>query len=495
MLRRAAVALGLVAATAAGLALRPARAATPAALKRNIVFILTDDLSWDLLRFMPHVAALQRRGMTFDRYFVSNSLCCPSRATILTGDFPHDTKVLSNTPPLGGYARFRERRLARRTFAVALQRQGYATSLLGKYLNGYGDAFMSGVTAPVPLGWSDWHVANRTGYREFGSELNDNGRFTTYEGYGVDVLADHATEFIRHRTRPFMLEVSTFAPHAPYTPAARNADDFPGLTQPRDPSFDAANLDPPAWLGDRAPLGAERIAAMDADFRRRAQAVEAVDALLARVEKEVPKNTYIVFSSDNGYHMGQHRLAPGKMTAFDTDIRVPLIVAGPGVPRGRIVRQVAQNTDLAPTFVELAGGTPDPAIDGRSLVPLLRAGPPPPWPTLALVEHRGPRLGIGDPDLQSDLPTAYSALRISSPRTEAVYVEYVDGEREYYDIASDPFELRNIAHRLAPARLVKLHTLLAGLTNCHDVITCWQAGRAEPAPAAQPLPPPPVAAR
>ncbi len=494
-MKRATLAIGLLAAMVAAFALRPAHAAAPAATKPNIVFILTDDLSWDLVRFMPHVAALQRRGVTFDHYFVSNSLCCPSRATILTGDFPHDTRVLSNTAPLGGYAKFRARRLAQRTFAVALQRQGYATSLLGKYLNGYGDAFMSGVTAPIPPGWSDWHVSNRSGYREFGSELNDNGRFTTYGGYGVDVLADHATEFIKHSPRPFMLEVSTFAPHAPYTPAPRNADDFPGLTQPRDPSFDAPNVDPPVWLGDRAPLGAERIAAMDEDFRRRAQAVEAVDALLARVEKEVPKNTYIVFSSDNGYHMGQHRLAPGKMTAFDTDIRVPLIVAGPGVPRGRIVRQVAQNTDLAPTFVELGGGTPDPAIDGHSLVPLLRAGPSPPWPTLALVEHRGPRLGIGDPDLQSDLPTAYAALRISSPRTEAVYVEYADGEREYYDIARDPSELRNIASRLAPARLAELHARLAGLQNCHDAITCWRAGRAEQARGAQPLPPPRAAAR
>src|ERR1044072_5184359 len=143
------VAIVLVAAAAVALALRPAHAAAPVATNANIGLIL------------PHIVDLQRRGTTFDRYFVSNSLCCPSRATIFTGDFPHDTKVLSNTAPLGGYARFRERRLARRTFAVALQRQGYMTSLLGKYLNGYGDAFMSGLTAPVPPGWSDWHVANR----------------------------------------------------------------------------------------------------------------------------------------------------------------------------------------------------------------------------------------------------------------------------------------------------------------------------------------------
>jgi len=447
----------------------------PAPAKPNIVFILTDDLSWDLVnpRFTPHIAALQRRGVTFDRFFVSNSLCCPSRATILTGDFPHDTKVLSNTAPLGGYARFRERRLAQRTFAVALERQGYATSLLGKYLNGYGDAFMSGLTAPVPPGWSDWHVANRTGYREFGTELNDNGHFTTYEGYGVDVLAEHATAFIKQSRSPFAIEIATFAPHAPYTPAPRNAGDFPGLTQPRDPSFDAQNEDPPSWLGERAPLGEQRIAAMDEDFRKRAQAVEAVDALLARVEQEVPKNTYIVFSSDNGYHMGQHRLSAGKMTAFDTDIRVPLIVAGPGVPQGRTVHQIAQTTDLAPTFVELGGGIPDPKVDGHSLVPLLHGAIPKAWPTAALVEHRGPKLGVGDPDIQSDHPTAYAALRMTNP--DAVYVEYADGELEYYDIARDPFELHNIAHRLPLARLNQLHERLSRLRNCHDSASCWSA--------------------
>jgi N-acetylglucosamine-6-sulfatase len=123
--------------------------------------------------------------------------------------------------------------------------------------------------------------------------------------------------------------------------------------------------------------------------------------------------------------------------------------------------------------VELAGGMPDPSIDGHSLVPLLRAAPPPPWRTLALVEHRGPRLGVGDPDLQSDVPTAYTALRMSNP--DAVYVEYTDGEREYYDIARDPFERRNIASRLSAARLALLHERLARLRTCHDAVACWNA--------------------
>src|SRR3954468_23544270 len=281
--------------------------------KPNVVFILTDDLSWDLVnpRFTPHIVALERRGETFDHYFVADSLCCPSRATIFTGEYPHDTGVLANVGRFGGYARFQERRLDQRTFAVALQRRGYATSMLGKYLNGYGGPGMAKEASAVPPGWSDWHVSNRSGYRAFGYLLDDNGRTDRYAGlaggctaggpladiaaarrpaddYGVDRLGRDATAFIAHtRDRPFAVEVATFAPHRPYTPSPLNACDFPGLTAPRDPSFDAPNADPPAWLAGRAPLNGQRIGMVNTGFRRRAQSMEAVDALVARVEAQL----------------------------------------------------------------------------------------------------------------------------------------------------------------------------------------------------------------
>ena len=358
----------------------------------NIVFILADDLSWNLVnrRFMPHVAALERRGETFDHYFVADSLCCPSRATIFTGDYPHDTHVLANLGRLGGYGQFQRQGLGQRTFAVALQRRGYATSLLGKYLNGYGDPAMRAGVSEVAPGWSDWHVSNESGYREFDYLLDDNGRPDRYgpptgscvaggpeadiaaagnrsDEYGVDVLGRDATRFIRQSAHgPFALEVATFAPHRPYTPSPRNACDFPRLKAPAQPGVRRAQpACPRRGSAERPPLSRGRVALIDQSFRRRAQSVESVDALVARVESElkaehVLKDTYIVFSSDNGYHMGEHRLLPGKRTAFDSDIRVPLIVAGPGVPRGRTMHQVVQNTDLAPTFVQLGGGTPDP---------------------------------------------------------------------------------------------------------------------------------------
>ncbi len=285
------------------------------------------------------------------------------------------------------------------------------------------------------------------------------------------------------------MEVATFAPHAPYTPAPRNANDFPGLTEPRDPSFNTNNVNPPAWLGTRKPLGTKEIAAIDKAFRMRAQAVESVDALIGRVEDTLAQrgladNTYIVFSSDNGYHMGQHRLRPGKQTAFDTDIRVPLIIAGPGVPAGKTLTQIVQNIDLYPTFVQLAGGTPR-TVDGRSLVPLLHGSSSGTWRSVALIEHHGPTTNASDPDFENGKlggdPTSYEAIRLGNARVagqtvaDAVYVEYVNGEREYYDITHDPFERINIYPSLTAARRSALHAIVLSLEKCHGTAACWAA--------------------
>ena len=487
-----------------------ASAAKRTAAKPNIVFILADDLSCDLVnrRFAPHIVGLQKRGVTFSRYFVSDSLCCPSRSTIFTGLFPHDTHVLTNLGPTGGFQKFQAERLDRRTWAVALRRRGYRASMLGKYLNGYGNPTMTAAAAPIPPGWTDWNVSNNSGYAEFNYLLNDNGAVHFYGGptgacgttgtpdnYGVDVLNADARAFVeRMKRKPFVVEVATFAPHSPYTPAERNACDFAGLTAPRDPSFDAPNINPPAWLAAHKPLGAGQIARIDASFRRRAQSVEAIDKLVADVEAKLAadhltRNTYIVFSSDNGYHLGQHMLSRGKQTAFDTDIRVPLIVAGPGVPKGRTITQVTQNVDLYPTFVQLAGGKPRPSVEGHSLLPLLHPGRTRPrWRTLALVEHRG-LTAANDPDFEDGRrggnPTTYEAIRIAARHlpgfkrpVNAVYVEYKDAahELEYYDINRDPFERDNVANRLKPGQRAVLHRLLVRLEHCHGARSCWKAG-------------------
>jgi N-acetylglucosamine-6-sulfatase len=479
-----------LAATVGGVALAmgatsTTRAARPS--RPNIVFVLTDDLSMNLLQFMPRVQAIQRRGLTFQDYFVSDSLCCPSRSSIFTGNFPHDTQVFGNQGRRGGYHVFYGRGEELRTFATALQDAGYRTALMGKYLNGYLDGPEAPVGLPptyVPPGWSEWDVGGQAAYPEFDYALNENGQLFSYghqpEDYLTDVLARKGVEFIDSSAaahRPFFLELATYAPHSPYAPAPGDADDFPGLTAPRPPSFDRIPAHAALWLQAHRRLTATQREEIDQAFRRRAQAVQAVDRMLGAIEQALAEhglagNTYLVFSSDNGLHTGEYRLMPGKMTAFDTDIRVPLVVVGPGVPAGITNDTMVENIDLAKTFAGIGGTTL--RGDGHSLLPLLRGDQQADWRNAILVEHHGPDLAGVDPDFQQPVsgnPRTYEAMRTH----RYMYVEYDDGERELYDLRTDPFELSNLAGRLTIQQLALLHDELLAIENCHDGPSCWNA--------------------
>jgi N-acetylglucosamine-6-sulfatase len=455
----------------------------------NIVFVLTDDLAWNLVRYMPHVLAAERRGETFTNYFVTDSLCCPSRASIFTGSLPHNTRILSNGPRGGGFAVFHERGEERHTFAAALQGSGYTTALMGKYLNGYRPGAAEGGQSPsVPPGWSEWDVVG-DGYPEYGYKMNSDGQVSAYgyepQDYLTNVLAGKGLGFIESaaaRREPFLLEIATFAPHSPFTPAPHDEQDFPGLAAPRTPAFDAANISAGEWLQRPLPLDAEQLETINSDFRERAQAVQAVDRMIGQIEAElertgVANSTYFVFSSDNGLHMGEHRLMPGKLTAFDTDIKVPLIVTGPGVPAGRVVTRMTENIDLCPTFEQLGGARAQPNVDGHSLVGLLHGRRVPNWRREILVEHHRNRPQVGNPDLpQADTgdPPSYEAIRMA----DSLYVEYADGEREYFDLRRDPFELRNLASDLSPRHARALHHALLRNEACHGARSCWRAQHA-----------------
>ncbi len=476
-----------------------AQRAAPRALaghRPNIVFVLTDDLSMNLLRYMPRVQAMERDGLTLRDYFVSDSLCCPSRSSIFTGDLPHDTHVFSNFGPDGGFNAFHTRGEERHTFAVALRQAGYATAMMGKYLNGYlsvpgsvGDGAPAVVSPTyVPPGWSEWDVAG-FGYPEFNYTLNENG---TLHGYGnqpsdylTDVIAGKGVDFIDRSARagrPFFLELATFAPHAPYTPAPRDAAAFPGLAAPRPPSFDVLPAHAPRWLAIHHPLSAAQIGQIDSAFGQRVRAVQAVDRLIGRVEQalaadHVAANTYVVFSSDNGLHTGEYRLMPGKMTAFDTDIHVPLVVVGPDVAAGTTSTAMAENIDLAKTFSAI-GGTSLPG-DGRSLLPLIGGSRPADWRNAILVEHHGPDRSGSDPDYQQPAagdPRSYEAMRTH----RYLYVEYNSGEREFYDLRVDPFELNNLAGTLTAQERVVLHNALHAMEACHGGPACWSAMHVAP---------------
>ena len=442
----------------------------------NIVFVLTDDLSMNLISRMPHVLALQKSGTTLSNYYVVDSLCCPSRSAIFTGEYPHDDGVFTNSGSDGGYSAYNSNGDQSKTFALALQKRGYTTGFMGKYLNGYQP------TDPKPPGWNEWDVAGN-GYPEFDYDLNEDGKVQHYgkdpQDYLVDVLSQKAGTFIDSTAKahtPFMLEVATFAPHAPYTPAPRYAKAASTLTYPKTAAYDTLPTNPPSWLAGRAALTAKQQRRITTAYRKRVEADLAVDDLIGNVEKHLQaagltNDTDIVFSSDNGYHMGEYRLLPGKQTAYDTDIHVPLIASGPGIAVGHTSTQLASNIDIAPTFETLAGAAIGSTVDGVSLTPLLAGKTPSSWQQAVLVEHHGPDDVPGDPDRQNAKhadPPSYEAVRTA----DGLYVRYVNGQTEYYDTARDPLELHNLGGAAAPPEMPKA---LVAMENCHTAATCQAA--------------------
>ena len=466
-------------------------AVAPPAGKPNILFFLTDDLSWNLVSHMPNVLAMQKKGMTFSHYFVTESLCCPSRSSIFTGKYPHDTGVLANSGDQGGYAAFEDGGNQNATFATALAAQGYHAKMMGKYLNGYQPQ-----TNEKDPGWTDWAVAG-DGYPEYNYYLNDNGT-PTYHGdagtdYLTDVLHGMASDYAVAANSPFVLEVASFAPHAPYTPASQDLGTYDAGV-PAGPSINVPNTNPPGWLAVHQPIGPKQLVTLSDSFNLRVEAVQAVDRMIGDLMAKLAatgqdKNTYVIFSSDNGYHMGEHMLLAGKQTAFDHDINVPLIVVGPGVPAGAVDNHLVENIDLCPTFAELGGAPALPTADGHSLVDLIHGNAVADWRNVVLVEHKGGTMDPADPDNEGNLdggpgsgpdPTSYEAIRMvgaasDGGQTESVFVSYVDGETEYYDIDNDPYEMTNTVQTLSSATVTKLQSTVSAVKACKGTATCWTA--------------------
>jgi N-acetylglucosamine-6-sulfatase len=470
----------------------------------NMIFILTDDLDTASIPFMPKLKALLAdQGATFSNYFVSISLCAPSRASTLRGQYGHNTHIISNDPPKGGYEQFHRLGEEQSTIAVWLQQAGYRTMLAGKYLNHYPDPRH---TRYVPPGWNEWYVKvhGRVDH-EFDYTLNENGKPVEYgdrpKDYGTDVYVRKTVDFIRRSIRdgrPFFVYLSTHAPHAPATPAPRHAQLFLDRKAPRTPNFNEADVsDKPAYIHHRPPLTRSQINYIDEHNRFRLQSLQAVDDGIEAIVNTLKATnqldkTYIFFTSDNGFHMGNHRMITGKNVPYNEDLRVPLIVRGPGVPAGITRDQLAGNVDLAPTWAELGGAKAAEFVDGRSLVPLLGDAPPTldHWRRVFLIEyginpaiHLIPSTSSPSPHTDSDespdqddlltnfLPflqrshlgvPPFFGIRLPAQS----YVEYADGEKELYDLKADPYQLRNLAGQAAPGLSASYAEQLNALKTC-----------------------------
>ncbi len=450
--------------------------------KPNIVFILTDDMRADDVQYMPKLKALiTDQGTNFSNYFVTDSLCCPSRSSIQRGEYVHNHGVLGNSAPTGGWEKFYSLGNQNSTIATWLQSDGYRTALMGKYLNGYPNGVAD---TYVPPGWNEWDSPSKGGYGEFDYTLNENGTSKQYghdpQDYLVDVMSNKAVSFIDQSVQarqPFFMYLATYAPHQPATPAPRYANLFPGIKAPRPPDFNQADVSTkPAYIQSLPLLTDKQIQEIDNLYRLRLQSLQAVDDMIANVVDKLKAtgqldNTYIVFTSDNGFHLGNKRMQTGKQTAYDTDIKVPLIVRGPGVPAGRTLDLLTMEVDLAPTFAQLAGAQAPSFVDGHSLVPLLGINPPSAssWRTAALIEHY---YGSDEPFQSSFEMTQQKGGKAAIPTYQAIrtqyytYVEYVTGEKELYDIRTDPYQMTNIYSKADPALIKQLASTLDSLRKC-----------------------------
>jgi arylsulfatase A-like enzyme len=432
----------------------------------NVLVLMTDDQTVESMRVMTNVnTLLAARGTTFTNNFASFPLCCPSRATFITGQYGHNHTIMGNAAPTGGYDKLAPTHA--NTLPAWLRQAGYQTVHIGKYLNGYGRARPT----EVPAGWAEWYGStDPSTYRFYNYTLNENGRLVTYgsdpASYQADVYSRKAVDAVRRLApapAPLFLSVAFLAPHsggpresddprnlATPAPAPRHRNRFAAEPFPQSAAFNEADVsDKPLGIRNRPLLNAQAIADITENYRQRLESLLAVDEAVAAIvaalrETGELEQTLIVFTADNGFFHGEHRVASGKVLLYEPSIRVPLIMRGPGVPRARHVVELVANIDLAPTIVAATGASPLRVMDGRSLLPLAqdagrRTG-------RDILIERGP----GGNNQQ-----IFTALRT----TRYLYAEYSNGDRELYDLLRDPHQLTSL--HADPAHQT-LRTALAG---------------------------------
>jgi arylsulfatase A-like enzyme len=441
----------------------------------NIVVLETDDQTLAEMEVLPNVRRLiGDEGVTFDTNFDSFSLCCPSRASFLTGQYSHNNGVRGNTLPHGGF----EKLDGTNTLAVWLQQSGYYTAHLGKYLNGYGRRN----PLEIPPGWSEWHGSvDPSTYRYYNYTLNENGVLTTYcavpepSCYQTDVYRDKADEIIRRRAPegPFFLWVAFLADHsggprepgdpaqlATPVPAPRYKGRLAGTPLPRPPSYNEADVsDKPAGIRRRPLINVRVEAAIQENWQQRRETLLAVDDAVASIVDTLRQtgeldNTLVIFTSDNGFFHGEHRIRSGKVLLYEESIHLPLLMRWTGnksLPRGVHRTQLAMNVDDAETILDAAGDTARPGRieDGVSLLRFWRDG----------------GLELGRDLLIDNTPGAghFDAIRSRN----FMYAEHQNGDRELYDLQKDPYELQS--QHANPAYDPMKNALAARL---HNLVTC-----------------------
>jgi arylsulfatase A-like enzyme len=482
-------AVALLALGAGVLAASDARGATTGA--KNVVFILTDDMTASELAGMPNVQSLiGAQGTTFNQAYASFPLCCPSRATMLSGEYMHNHGVRGNFPPNGSWFKFRSHES--NDLPVWLHDDGYYNVHIGKYMNGY--SVVDG-TLPVPQGWNEWYGKLSEDALYFDYNLIEKTSFTgtpriTFYGdqptdYQTDVFGHRAVDFVKDSAishEPFWLNLWFNSPHGPFDPAPRDLFRLAGSPLPPLPAFNEKDIrDKPKWLRRqvRRQLQKRRINVIDDERRRQQEQLISVDQSVGELiqaleSKGILDDTYVIFASDNGFFRGEHRIASGKYLPYDPAARVPLLIRGPGIPKGGVSNELVWNGDIAQTIDQIASGSENSSVDGRSLLPyaenpalrstrpVLLEGDTGPGGTGAESAHSSAamaraarvhvagRRGVKNLDQEpnaiksagnTDKAPAYRSIR--TDRYE--YTVYANGQTELYDMRRDPAQLRSLA--------------------------------------------------
>ncbi len=474
-------ALTMTALASTAMALAPQRGEAQES-KPNIVIVLLDDLDdrispkWDALALTKQ--KIKDQGLTFENAFASLPICCPSRAGILTGKNSHNTGVFNNAEPHGGWQNFITEgnvpggNNEEHSVPVWLDGAGYTTGYFGKYLNG-----IENEPAHVPPGWDTWVAPvdiERNYYGGYNYTLNEGGRLVDYgeepSDYITDVLKRKAVNFLRlHKMEeansPFLLWVSPTAPHQAIDAAPRHQPHpWQNAPVPKNPNYkETFFTDKPDWLRNSVVARRSEIdSEVDLDYQRRMGSLLAVDEMVNAIVRELETqhslhNTYIIFASDNGYQLGALNLS-GKGYPYEESSEVPLVISGPGVPRGATEYRQALLLDLAPTVAEIAGVEVPSDVDGMSLAPLLRGDTPPSWRDDFLLEYNSGWQDVPEKEQHCNALTWRSPTHRSVRTERYAYYRWHDPhefgdcmfgqptgyEYELYDLDADPWQQKNL---------------------------------------------------
>ncbi|XP_035476643.1 N-acetylglucosamine-6-sulfatase [Scophthalmus maximus] len=469
--------------------------------KPNVVLILTDDLDIALggLNPLPKTKKLiGDAGISFRNAFVASPLCCPSRASILTGKYPHNHHVINNTLEGNCSSKAWQKSEEAHTFPALLRDSaGYQTFFAGKYLNQYGHSDAGGVEH-VPPGWNYW-VGLEKNSKYYNYTLSINGKAKTHgadysKDYLTDVLANMSLDFLQVKSsfQPFFMMVSTPAPHSPWTAAPQYQGSFNTTKAPRDPNFNVHGKDK-HWLIRQAktPMSNASVQFLDDAFRKRWRTLLSVDDLVEKIVKRLEvrgelDNTYIFFTSDNGYHMGQFSLPLDKRQLYEFDIRVPLMVRGPNIKPNQTSQMLVANVDLGPTILDIAGYNVNKTqMDGMSFLPVMEGKMnSSSWRTDILVEYEGEGSNVSDPACpllgpgvsecfpdcvcEDSYNNTYACVRTVAPSANLQYCEFDDNQVfvEVYNVTADPYQLTNIAASIGQDFLEKMNHRVMMLQSC-----------------------------